>query len=276
MVAPAPKLRPDRSGPLHGEIVCVGRALVRGELSDQNARCVARALVDRGCVVDRIALVDSTEAAIASALADALRRNPSLVVTTGGLGPGMSDHTLAAVGSVLRLPLTHHPLAQEQVEQAYRRLEREGAVESSGMNLVREKACRAPVGATFIPNPVGIAPGVVCRVTGGFAVVCLPGAGKELRSMLDVALDVLADLGGRTKLVRREVEAGSADEAALVPLLERLASEFPEVRLTTRPAGSSGGRAVVALETFAATEQHAESLIERACKRLLALASGSR
>ena len=275
-VAPAPKLRPDRVGPLRAEILCIGHALLRGELSDQNARPIARALLDRGCIVDRIALVDSAETAVAAALAETLRRNPNLVVTTGGLGPGAWDRTLAAVAKVLRLPLTLHSVAHDQIERAYRRLHETGAVESAGLNLVREKVCRVPIGATLVPNAVGIAPGVVCRLTGGVAVVCLPGAGKEMRPMLEQALAVASELGGRVKFTRREVEAATADEASLVPMLERLATEFPDVHVGSRPAASSGGKVIVTLETSAATEQYAESHIERAFKRLLALASGSR
>lgn len=220
--------------------------------------------------------MDSAENAVAAALGETLRRNPNVVVTTGGLGPGTWDHTLVAVARVLRLPLTAHPVAHGQIERAYRRLHESGAVESAGLNLGREKVCRVPVGATLVPNALGIAPGVVCRLTGGVAVVCLPGAGKELRAMLDEALAVLTELGGRMKFTRREVEASTADEAALAPMLERLAEEFPDVHVSTRPAASKGGKAIVILETSAATEQHAESHIERAFKRLLALASGSR
>ncbi len=274
-ITPAPRLRPDRVGPLRAEVLCVGRALLRGDLSDQNVRTLARALLERGCSVDRVTLVDNAEAAVATALAEALSRNPSVVVITGGLGPGTSDQTLSAVARVLRLPLTLHPLAQEQIERAYRRLHAAGAVESAGLNRMREKLCRVPVGARLIPNAVGIAPAVICRLTGGVAVVCLPGAGKELRPMLEEALGVLTDLGARVRFTRREVEAATGDEAALVPLLERLAGEFPEVHVTTRPATSSGGKATVTLETSAATEERAKAHIERAFKRLLALASGS-
>ena len=262
-------------GPLRAEILCVGRALLRGDVGEQNARTIAQALFERGCSVDRVTVVDSAEMAVAAALAETLARNPNVIVTTGGLGPGPADQTLAAVSRVLRLPLTHHPLAQEQIERAYRRLHESGAVESGGLNRLREKLCHVPVGATLVPNALGIAPAVICRLTGGGAVICLPGAGKELRPMLAEALGVVAELGARVRFTLREVEASTADEAALAPLLERLVSEFPEVRVSTRPASSRGGKAIVTLETSAATEQHAESHIERAFKRLLALASGS-
>ncbi len=274
-VASAPKLRPDRSGPLRAEILCVGHDLLRGELTDQNVRPIARALLERGCAVDRITFVDHDVHAVAAALSEALRRNPHVVVTTGGLGPAPLDRTLDAVAKVLRLPTPLHPMAREQVEQAYRRLQAAGAVESAGLTLAREKLCRVPVGATLVPNPVGLAPGFVCRVTGGAAVVCLPGAGKAVRTMLDEALAVLSDLGSRSRFSRREVEASTADEAALVPMLEQLATEYPEVHVASRPATSGTGKVVITLETSAPTEAQAESHVERAFKRLLALASGS-
>ena len=276
-VVPAPKVRPERTGPLHVEIVVVGRELLRGRRPDGNAGAIAVALASRGGLVHRITIVDDNERAIRSAVLEALERQPNLVVTTGGLGPAPDDRTLAAVAEALGLPLALSAPAQAMVEEAYQRLHRSKLVSSSGMNLSRQKMCRIPVGAIPVPNPRGIAPGVVCRLTGGAAVICLPGHPSEMRVVLDRALDELGEAPRKLEIAYREVEAPTTDESALLPLLERLAEEYRNVWISSRTVGPSrqGQRVVVTLEAMAPTAEEAQAALEAVMRRLLALASGS-
>ena len=276
-VAPGPKVRPDRSGPLHVEILAVGRELLRGRRSDANARAIAATLGARGGLVHRITIVDDHERAIRVALLESLGRHPNLVVTTGGLGPAPDDRTLAAVSEALGLPLALHPRAQAMVEEAYRRLHRAQLAVSSGMNLSREKMCQIPVGAIPIENPRGVAPGVLCRLSGGAALICLPGHPTEARAVLDQALDELGEPARRFEVAYREVESPTADESSLRPMLERLASEYPNVWISSRTAGPGrqGQRVLVTLEATGATTEEAQATLGSAVKRLLDLAGGS-
>ena len=276
-VAPSPKVRPERSGPLHVEIVAVGRELLRGRRSDANARTIAAALASRGGLVHRITIVDDNERAIRTALLEALGRHPHFVITTGGLGPAPDDRTLAAVGEALGLPLVLHPRAQAMVEEAYRRLHRSQLAVSAGMNLSREKMCQIPVGAIAVDNPRGVAPGVVCRLSGGAAVICLPGHPAEARAVLDQAWNELGEPARRFGVAYREVESPTSDESSLRPLLERIAGEFPNVWISSRTVGPGrqGQRVVVTFEATGATAEDAQATLGSAVKRLLDLAGGS-
>jgi nicotinamide-nucleotide amidase len=259
-------------------LICVGRELLRGEIADGNARIVAEAVARRGGTVRRITVVDDRVPEIASALREAFDRNPHLVATTGGLGPAPDDVTLIAVAEALGLPLTSHHQARTMVEAAYQLLHKSGAVASAGLNLAREKMCRLPVGSTALPNSSGIAPGVICRVTGGAAVLCLPGMPREMQSVLAEALTLLGELGPKVCFARRQVETPTADESSLRPMLERLSAEYDGVWISSRPVGpgTQGCRVLVTLEARAATPENANALVGRVVKRLLALASGSR
>jgi len=276
-VAAGPKVRPERAGPLHVEIVAVGRELLRGRRTDANAGAIAEALSSRGGLVHRITIVDDNERAIGSALLEALGRHPNLVVTTGGLGPAPDDRTLAAVGEALGLPLVLNARAQAMVEAAYQRLHRSHLVDTPGMNLSRQKMCQIPVGAVPVGNSRGIAPGVVCRITGGAAVICLPGHPTEMRAVLDEALAELGEPPRKFEIAYREVESPTSDESSLRPLLERLAEEYRNVWISSRTVGPGrqGQRVVVTLEASASTTEEAETTLSSAVKRLLALASGS-
>jgi molybdopterin-biosynthesis enzyme MoeA-like protein len=73
----APKVRPDREGPLHVELILVGRDLLRGQVEDANARFLAGRLSERGALVHRVTFVDDKLRAVAAALREALGRRPA-------------------------------------------------------------------------------------------------------------------------------------------------------------------------------------------------------
>jgi len=275
---PAPKVRPQRVGPFYVELLVIGRELLRGHVADRNSRAIAGVVSRRGGLVHRITILDDNERAIAAALREALDRNPHLVITTGGLGPATDDRTLAGVSTTLGQQLKMSPQARTMIEEAYERLVREKQVRSAALNVVREKMCLIPVNGIPIPNERGIAPGVVCKLPGGAAVVCLPGAPGEALQVLAAALSLLRDLPPRVHTARQEVEAPSADESLLPPLLEQISQEFPGLWVSSRPvtAGQPQPRVLVTLEASAPTEEEANTVLSGAVRRLLALSGGSR
>jgi len=191
---PAAKVVVDRLGPLHAEIVVVGRELLRGQLRDGNASWIAGELTRRGALVHRVTIVDDLERSIMNAVGEARERGVHLIVTTGGLGPAQDDRTLAGLAEALRLPLVISPPARDMVEAAYRVLKDTRVVGTAGLNASRQKMCLLPVGAEAIPNPAGVAPGMILRLTGGAAVVSVPGRPEESKAVFEAALLRLRDL----------------------------------------------------------------------------------
>jgi nicotinamide-nucleotide amidase len=272
----APKVSLERTGPLHVEIVVVGRELLRGRTVDASASYLAGWLCQRGAIVHRITTVDDHDRAIAEALTEAIERGARLVITTGGLGPTSDDRTLGAVADALRLPLAIHPHARQMVEAAYRRLEQERVVPRAGLTPAREKMCAIPVGGEPVPNENGTAPGVIVRRPGGVTLLCLPGVPAEARAVFQAAMDRLREIAPRGAVARREVETPTADESSLRPILDRLAEEFPQVWVKSHAPGFRRGddRIRVTLEAGAVTEAEAEAAVENALRRLLAQAGG--
>lgn len=274
--APLPKVIHARSGPLHAEIVVVGRELLRGRLGDTHGPWLAGELSRRGALVHRITVVDDLERSIATAIGESIGRGVHLVVTTGGLGPAADDRTLAGVAEAIHLPLTLNPPARDMVEAAYRRMKSEGSASTEAMNRVREKLCMLCVGAEAIENPKGIAPGMLVRLTGGGAVLCLPGTPEELRAVFDAAIAGIKDLFPTGASATRELETPTRDESSLRPILDRVRHEHPFVWIQTRPGRRRGAPVIISLEAFAATAREAESQVDGALRRLLALAGGGR
>jgi molybdenum cofactor synthesis domain-containing protein len=272
----APKVVVDRQSPLHAEIVVIGRELLRGQLRDGNASWIAGELTRRGALVHRVTIVDDLERSITNAVAEARERGVHLIVTTGGLGPALDDRTLAGISEALRLPLALSPPARDMVEQSYRTLKEARVVGSSGLNASREKMCLLPVGAEAIPNPAGVAPGMILRLTGGAAVVSVPGRPEESKAVFEAATLRLRDLFPMRASAERELEAPTSDESAMRPALDRLTEEFPGVWVKSHPPASRRKDPIrVTLQSFAATQKEADALVDGAMRRLLALA-GSR
>lgn len=275
---PAPKVRPERTGPVRVELISIGRELLRGKIADGNAQRVARLLSQKGAMIRRITVVDDTAPSISRALREALERHPHLVVTTGGLGPAEDDRTLEGVSDALGLPLAVDHSAKELVEAAYHRLRETRVVHDEGLTASREKLCKLPVGAKPVPNPIGVAPGVAVRLPGGAIVLSLPGMPDEMQSVLEAALPLLkmqVDFDGEVAL--REIEAPTSDESRLAPMLDRLGREFPGVWINSRPAGSrrTGRRIVIRIEATASSREEADSVVDGCVKRFLAIAAGT-
>jgi len=273
---PAPRVLPDRAGPLHVELIAVGRDLLHGRVADDNSRHLADYFSRRGTRVHRATVVDDDTKAIVQLLRETLARNPHLVVMTGGLGAATDDVTLEAVAAALEQPLSVSPRAKSMVEAGYQRMHRARQTTSAAMTRTREKLYRIPVGSEPIDNPKGPAPGVVIKLPAGAAVICLPGMPREMKAVLEVAVAEVDEHWHKRYVAHRDVEAPSADESAVVPLLARIADEFPEVWISSRPTvGKTGHKVYLSIEVAGDSEEAAEATADKAVKRLLALVSGA-
>jgi molybdenum cofactor synthesis domain-containing protein len=258
-------------------VISIGRDLLRGAVPDANGPAIAASLVRHGADVRRITVVDDDREAVAAAVREALDRNPHLLITSGGLGPASDDVTLEGVAETLGRPLRMDHQARTMVETAYRRLAASKLVASAGLTVDREKPCMLPVGAIPVKNSVGVAPGVLCRLTGGAVVLCLPGRPDEMKVVLKAALDLAKDLLPELCVAQRKIEAPSPDEAEVRRILDKLKREYPTMWITSRPSSSrkKSGRAVIVLEATAPTREEAEAQIGAAQHRLFALATGA-
>lgn len=259
------------------EVISIGRDILSGRVTDRNAQLVAERLSRQGAVVQRITAVTDDEKVISATLREALERNPTLVVCSGGLGPASEDRTAAAIAETLGRPLTAHPEARRQVEAAYQDRARSKLIPSGGINAAREKLFYLPVGCDVLANPRGVSPGFVSRLPGGAAVIGLPGRPEEMCVVLEAALERVKDMAPPHFTVRREIESPTSDESALRPLVDKLASEFPALSFSTRPSGSrkKGARFVITIEAVAAKPEDAHSAVGQAQHRLLALVGGA-
>jgi competence/damage-inducible protein CinA-like protein len=161
------------------EVLAVGDELLSGATLETNAQFTARELFDLGLRIERITVVGDEAAALRDALASALERCTTLIVT-GGLGPTIDDRTKEVAAEYFGDPLD---LDAEILESIRRRFEARGRP----MPEINRKQALVPRSARIIPNPVGSAPGVHWN-RDGKDVFLLPGVPAEMQAMLRESL----------------------------------------------------------------------------------------
>ena len=271
-----PRVLPRRTGPVRAEVISIGRDLLNGHTGDRNGRFLAGQIRQRGGEIGRITVVGDLETSIAAAVREALERNPHLLITSGGLGPAPDDCAKAAVATVLSLPVTLHTGARTLVEKAYRKLADARILPSGGINAERERLCKLPVGSEAVANDLGVAPGFICRMASGAAILCLPGRPEEMRAVFQAAVPLLKDVLPRDKLAQCEIESPTADETSLRGTLQKLADEFPTVWVSSRPSGSrKGAKIVITFEATGPTREEADGVLQAVQRRLRALVAGA-
>jgi len=145
--------------PTKAEIISIGNELLIGKTVNTNATWIAQRLTHFGIDVRRILVIGDSVEEISSSLKDALKRGPTMIITTGGLGPTYDDMTLEGVARAAEAPLKENQEALQMIKESYKHI---------GLQLTaaRIKMSRMPRGAKPLRNPVGTAPGCLVESSG--------------------------------------------------------------------------------------------------------------
>jgi len=160
------------------ELLTVGTELLLGFTVDTNAAAAGRALAAAGIRLTRHATVGDDAGAIREAVAAALERTGTVVVT-GGLGPTLDDITRDAAAAVFGRALVRDPALVTAMEERFARLGR------GPMPEANRRQADVPHGATVLPNRRGSAPGLWIEDDRGRLAVLLPGVPVEMRGLLE-------------------------------------------------------------------------------------------
>ncbi len=159
---------------MRAEILSIGTELLLGQIVDTNANFLAQQLPSLGIDLYYISQVGDNQGRLVEAFRRGLERS-DLVISTGGLGPTEDDLTREAIAEVLGEPMQVQP----ELERALRAFfERRGRTMPDS-NV--KQATTIPSG-TFLPNPVGTAPGWWVEKNGK-TVVSMPGVPYEMHKM---------------------------------------------------------------------------------------------
>jgi molybdenum cofactor synthesis domain-containing protein len=220
------------------ELFSIGSELVLGRIQDTNSFWMAAQLTELGVDVRRLTVLPDDVTTIESALRDSLRREPSLLFITGGLGPTPDDLTVACVSTLLGV----EPAPDEGVIADYMRRRDLGRREDVTGGLL--KMATIPAGSVGHLNPVGWAPCIQCRA-GGTVIFILPGPPREMEACFTT--NVAPWITANTTVAGAAMRVGvTMYESEVSPLMEQVMAEHAGVYL----------KAYVALRASGNREEH--------------------
>jgi competence/damage-inducible protein CinA-like protein len=243
------------------EIITIGTEILLGEITDTNARHIARKLRDVGVDLYRKTTVGDNVQRIAQVIQQALERC-DIVITTGGLGPTVDDPTRAAVAQAIGVEIEFHPELWEQIQARFRRFGRLPTENNKQQAFI-------PQGAIAIENPVGTAPSFIVE-RGLQSIISLPGVPSEMEYLLENAvLPYLRQRYHLTGIIKaRTLHTAGVGESQIDDLiadLERLNN--PTVGLAAH-SGQVDVRITAKADSEAAADQMIKNIEAELRKRL--------
>ena len=237
------------------EILSQGDEVITGEIADTNAAWLASELSSMGFKVSRHTSVGDRLDDLVQLFRDVSVR-ANLCLSTGGLGPTSDDLTAEAISLAFDRPLTLDPIALEQIEDWYRRLDRP-------MPAVNQKQVYLPKDAERLDNPWGTAPGFGI-VENGCQMFFLPGVPREMKALFEARIEpklkATMTLFPEHRVILHTIGIG---ESQLQELIAPIALP-PEVILGFRAGGPENQVKLTFPQGFDAHQ--AEAIITSLCK----------
>ncbi len=216
------------------EIIGVGNELLIGKIANTNAQWLARMVTNLGGEVRRVVDIGDSLDEISGAVREALAREPTWLLVTGGLGPTFDDMTLEGIARALGLPLKVDEEARRMVKEKYERYQ-ERTGEKIELTPARLKMATLPEGGTALRNPVGTAPGLMIR-SGPTRIVALPGVPVEMQAIFqDVLAPLISKTVGGRYLYSKCLRSTGVMESALAPLIDIVMHDNPGVYIKSHP-----------------------------------------
>lgn len=218
-------------------IIAIGKELLTGRTLDTNSNYIAKNVTALGVRVSCIHTVDDVLKDIVREIKWALKLKPSIIITTGGLGPTADDMTLQGVALALNKRLVKNRKAHSMLKTRYNELYNKGLIHTKGWNEGRIKMGIMPAGSKPLKNPVGTAPAVLLKKD-YTAIFCIPGVPSEARAIFDtyIAEWIKHNLSVGYR-VERLISTRNYDESVLRTLIDKVSAAFPDIYIKSSPKG---------------------------------------
>jgi nicotinamide-nucleotide amidase len=235
------------------EVITIGTELLSGKTLDTNFAYLAKRCSQEGIVIHRHLSIPDDPKQMEKCFLEAMERS-DIVLTTGGLGPTVDDHTKAVVAKVFNQKLVTNPMIKEDLLSRY------------GSQMISlEHQSLVPEEAELLKNTVGTACGFLLK-KGKNSFFVMPGVPSECYAMFEN--EVLNQL---KKLIPEEerwitttVYLCHLSEGALDPSLRELQETYPSVE-----AGIYPGYGVLHVEFKTKRSPDATALLDKCIKKIL-------
>ncbi len=216
------------------EVLSIGNELLTGKTANTNATWLAQHTTSLGGFVTRVTTVRDNLATIETTIREILRRKPTVLLVSGGLGPTFDDMTLKALANSTKRPLEVNKAALQMVREKYRSLIHKHRLP---LTKARTKMATLPKGAQALPNPVGTAPGVLLQI-GRSTIICLPGVPSELEKIFETSISRMISVYSAGFLREsKSLHVSGILESEMAPLVDRVMRMNPGVYIKSHPGG---------------------------------------
>src|SRR2546427_8824658 len=235
---------------MRAEILSIGTELLLGQIVDTNANFLAQQLPALGLDLYYVSQIGDNLPRLADVLQRALGRS-DVIITSGGLGPTEDDLTREAIAEVMGEKLEIQPYLEQELRAFFVRRGR-----TMPQRNVKQATTIPP--GTYLPNPVGTAPGWWVERDGKI-IVAMPGVPHEMHKMWEEqAQPRLAKLISGGVIFSRTLKlAGIGESHAEEALGDLTHSTNPTLATYAKSDGIH-----LRLTAKAATQQEAERQLE--------------
>lgn len=215
-------------------LIIIGDEILSGRREDKHLRKVIELLSVRGLALEWAHYVGDEPAQITALLRRTLATD-DVVFCTGGIGATPDDHTRQCAAAALGVALRLHPEAERLIAERILESAHGDPVKADLQlpdNRHRFKMGEFPQGADIIPNPYNKIPGFRYghhHFVPGFPVMAWP--------MVEWVLDThYPHLFYQTVRVEQSFLIFEAAEATLTPLMERIETTYPGIKVFSLPS----------------------------------------
>jgi molybdenum cofactor synthesis domain-containing protein len=217
------------------ELLFTGNELLIGKTLNTNAQWLAKRIYSLGAQVTRMANVLDDLEEISNELLYIIKRQPDLIITSGGLGASFDDMTLEAVAKATNRPLVLNQAILNEIIRVHKLLYDRGDAKENKVSEYAKKMAYQPQDSKMLPNPTGGIPGVLLELENNVNLICLPGVPAELKSIFDQSVaQIISKLVGDiatadVKFIVDLIESEIAD------LIEKVMKTYPSVYIKSNP-----------------------------------------
>ena len=211
------------------EIIAIGDELLYGQIMDTNSHWISQELDAVGVRLVRKTTVGDNRTDILTAFEEASKR-ADLILITGGLGPTQDDLTKPLLAEYFGCDIVEVPEAVAAVSSYFLRRGRE----MTPLNILQG---HLPSCCTYVPNPVGTAPGMWFEQKGCYWM-SMPGVPHEMKKLVkDFVLPKLTEVFDLPVIYHKLVKTAGIGESWLADLIKDWENALPpHIRLAYLPS----------------------------------------
>jgi molybdopterin-biosynthesis enzyme MoeA-like protein len=215
-------------------LIVIGDEILSGRRQDKHLSKLIELLNERGLSLAWAKYVADDPAQITATLKESFASG-DVVFSTGGIGATPDDHTRRCAALALGTTTALHPTAQELITGRIQSMAEGDPIKAdlnTPENQHRFKMGEFPIGSDIIPNPYNQIPGFCIQehyFFPGFPVMAAP--------MMAWCLDTYyQNLFHRENWAEQSFIVPKGVESNLTPLMERIETSFPGVKVFSLPS----------------------------------------